>query len=104
MPQEQARECPGDERAPHEGILSQGITAGNLDAGDEGTGATSTHEMGRAGTGLKGSFTAEIFHDIDGTSEWHTFLVRPSHLYRENRRNKQQNQNNEKTSVWIQRR
>lgn len=75
-----------------------------MDAGDERTGAASTHELGRAGTGLKGAIAAEICHDIDGTSKWHTFLVRPSYLYRETGRNKQQNQNNEETSIWIQRR
>ena len=54
-----------------------------MDAGDERTGAVSTHELGRAGTGLKGAIAAEICHDIDGTSQRHTFLVRPSYLYRE---------------------
>ena len=75
-----------------------------MDAGDERTGAASTHELGRAGTGLKGAIAAEICHDIDGTSQRHTFLVRPSYLYRETGRDKQQNQNNEETSIWIQRR
>ena len=72
-----------------------------MDAGDERTGAASTHELGRAGTGLKGAITAEICHDIDGTSQRHTFLVRPSYLYRETGRDKQQKQNNEETSIWI---
>ncbi len=37
----------------------------------------------------------------DGLPKRHTCLVRLSYLYRENRRNKQQNQNNETTGLWI---
>ena len=82
-------------------ILSQGVIEGNMDAGDEGTGTAGPDKLGEAGAGLKGAFVTEICSNTHGTSQWNPFMVRTSYLYRETGRDKQQNQNNEATSIRI---